>query len=718
MLFAFSSYRCKKRSAPIGRKKKGRSQNRRTTSAMTNPQSKRKRFQWTEASMTAACAAVSNGSMSQRHAAKCHGVPRATLQKILDGKTYCGAKPGKKPVLKEQEIKLVDYAVQRASLGIGFGKKQFFDYATKLAAKHKYKFKNGKPSEKWWRLLKKRHDRMRLRRPEPTAAVRHMCMDRSKVGSYFKSLEGLLQKTALSDKPQHVWNMDETGVQLEHKPRRILAQKGTKYLHARTSGNRETITVIACVNAAGDKIPPHIIAKETTSRALHGFDLRSAPEGSTWSVSSTGWTKQGIAQLWFEKSFLPNIGKERPQILILDGHDSHNFVEFIELAQENQIEIVELPAHTSHWLQPCDRTLFKPFKDAYNNYCQELMNAFPGTVISHSNFCGLLAKAWEKAITTANAQSGFRACGIFPFNPEQIPEEAYLPNTLYATENEANTAGRSQPTETMLPEVGEQTVNCLDEVTAEDDVSLIGSIDTSHLLQMEEMDTSIANINVSFSDFDHVTTDQPNNTTTANTVGQPQPCPPDLALHAVEVSLRPEKLDQYREAYVKNMHLLNDHIYVTWKSYRDQCSMQESARPTVDDQIQPHDPTCASFETVLTNSTSLSLAAENDAMEIQAQPYDPTCSYQSSVQAHSTPRSAMQILEPISVNKLTTDEPDSDSDILVMPKPHIRKKSVRKQQDKFFILTSAEAYAAKVRQKEEKRRQKSKRNSGKKNGRN
>ena len=96
-------------------------------------------------------------------------------------------------------------------------------------------------------------------------------------------------------------------------------------------------------------------------KALHGFDIQSAPEGATWSVSQSGWTKQGTARLWFEKAFLPNIGPERPQILVLDGHDSHNFVELIEVAMENQIEIVELPTHTSHWLQhvivPCSSRL-------------------------------------------------------------------------------------------------------------------------------------------------------------------------------------------------------------------------------------------------------------------------------------------------------------------------------------------------------------------------
>jgi len=65
-----------------------------------------------------------------RHAAKEFSVPRSTLQKVIDRKTHIGSKPGKKPLLgNELETNLVDYAVDRAAMGIGFGKKQFFEYA-------------------------------------------------------------------------------------------------------------------------------------------------------------------------------------------------------------------------------------------------------------------------------------------------------------------------------------------------------------------------------------------------------------------------------------------------------------------------------------------------------------------------------------------------------------------------------------------------------------
>ena len=130
--------------------------------------------------------------------------------------------------------------------------------------------------------------------------------------------------------------MDETGVSMSHKPGKVVAQKGTKTVQGK-AGSRETITVIACVNAEGSTTPPHFIMLGKTRRSLQGYGIEEIPRESAikhanFSVSDSGWTKDGIARLWFDKTFLPYIGNERPQILVFDGHGSHNNVEFIEMA--------------------------------------------------------------------------------------------------------------------------------------------------------------------------------------------------------------------------------------------------------------------------------------------------------------------------------------------------------------------------------------------------
>ena len=60
---------------------------------------------------------------------------------------------------------------------------------------------------------------------------------------------------------------------------------------------------------------------DTLNNLWQCFETEFAPEGSTWSVRDGGRTKQGISILWFKEAFLPRTGPDRPQLLILDGHD-------------------------------------------------------------------------------------------------------------------------------------------------------------------------------------------------------------------------------------------------------------------------------------------------------------------------------------------------------------------------------------------------------------
>ena len=53
---------------------------------------------------------------------------------------------------------------------------------------------------------------------------------------------------------------------------------------------------------------------------------------------------------------------------------------------------------------------FGPMKRYYNEAYQQLMNDYPGVVVSKSNFCTLFSEAWEKLMSENNIKSGFRAC--------------------------------------------------------------------------------------------------------------------------------------------------------------------------------------------------------------------------------------------------------------------------------------------------------------------
>jgi hypothetical protein len=52
-------------------------------------------------------------------------------------------------------------------------------------------------------------------------------------------------------------------------------------------------------------------------------------------------------------------------LLILNGHGNHVTLETIGLAKEFGLDMITLPSHTSHALEPLDVSCFEPFKTTF-----------------------------------------------------------------------------------------------------------------------------------------------------------------------------------------------------------------------------------------------------------------------------------------------------------------------------------------------------------------
>ncbi|CAG2241848.1 unnamed protein product [Mytilus edulis] len=436
---------------------------------------------------------------------------------------------------KEDEGKLVEYAEKRASLGIGFGKKTYLRYAGQLAQKKGINFKNKIPSDKWWRLHKKRFpDTLSLRKPEATAAIRHKQMNPENVGSYFDALKETLLKHQLMNSPEKIWNMDETYLPLSVDSEKVLTRKGARHVQSKT-GFRESVTLIACANAAGSILPPHVIVKGK-QKELYNLGTPKMP-------------LQGLAELWFTSLFLPSIGPARPQVLIFDGHNSHNHVELLGIARQNNVEFVELPAHTSHWLQPLDRTYFGPLKTNW----RQTLNSFTaetGCPITHGRFFHLFNKTWtETNLDITKIINGFKCTGIYPFNEHAIPAEAFLPNTIYVAEAVDTT---SAATETYPCDNTITSDALIEEVSNEE--SLFEVMDLGITVDDSGVISSTSTLGVPAG------TSIPTNLT-------PSACPPELALSALECSFSLQKREQYEQAFIHGKNL-KEKVYETWKHYK------------------------------------------------------------------------------------------------------------------------------------------------------
>ena len=101
---------------------------------------------------------------------------------------------------------------------------------------------------------------------------------------------------------------------------------------------------------------------------------------------------------------------------MLDNHESRFSIPVIDLAKASGVHMVTLVPHSSHKLQPLDRTVYGPFKNSMNGEMGNWMAANPGQHITIYEMASFVHQALLQSATRKNIVSGFNATGIFPFN--------------------------------------------------------------------------------------------------------------------------------------------------------------------------------------------------------------------------------------------------------------------------------------------------------------
>ena len=79
------------------------------------------------------------------------------------------------------------------------------------------------------------------------------------VNHWFNILEETVKKLGIEDRPDLIWNSDESGLPSEPKKCKVISLKGQKTLQIVTGSDRENTTVLAAVSASGKTFSPLII---------------------------------------------------------------------------------------------------------------------------------------------------------------------------------------------------------------------------------------------------------------------------------------------------------------------------------------------------------------------------------------------------------------------------------------------------------------------------
>ena len=109
----------------------------------------------------------------------------------------------------------------------------------------------------------------------------------------------------------------------------------------------------------------------------------------------------------------------RRRLLLTDGHSSHLTARFIAFCLEKAIDLVVLPPHSSHILQPLDVAVFSPLKTYLSNETDRLARLNLSR-ISKIEWTAAFIEARRRAFSSSNICAGFRKAGIYPPSPIEV----------------------------------------------------------------------------------------------------------------------------------------------------------------------------------------------------------------------------------------------------------------------------------------------------------
>lgn len=312
-------------------------------------------------------------------------------------------------------------------------------------------FKNNRPGNDWFVTFCDRH-RLSLKKPENLEAVRRKATsDPFIIFEFYDLLQSQIEKLDLQDKPDNIYNLDETYFSFDPSRIKAVGVKGEKFHRNIQGSGRENITVLACVSAGGNLLPPLFVfqANNLWSSWKGNNDLPN----TFYACSEKGWMTANIFQDYFYK--FCTLVKERPLLLIFDGHLTHLDVGTIEKAKSENITIIKLPAHTTDLLQPLDKCCFRPLKILWD---KELISwqTENQRKLTKSEFVDLLCKIWHNGMTSDTIMAGFRSTGIYPPNRNKYPVSRLDPEKLVRYNEKANKEKTSNTVNENVPSSSSQ----------------------------------------------------------------------------------------------------------------------------------------------------------------------------------------------------------------------------------------------------------------------
>ena len=373
---------------------------------------------------------------SVREAARTNNVTHTTLLRRMNGGKSTAASREPQQILTNPEENALAECITRLAL-VGHPPKHAFIRelaeeirSSRLQAQNPQNDSYPVPfpiGDSWVQRFIHRHFELETACSQTIEAARIQEVTKEGLDRWFNEFEKTIKEKNI--RIEDMYNMDETGfgigvVQASYV---IINKESKKRYHAHP-GRQEWASVVECICADGESLPPFLILK---GEKVTSSWIPTAALDLNWhfGASQKGWTTNEHGFQWLVRVFNPitrqKLGdnKDRTRLLICDGHDSHISAKFVAHCIENNIYLFLLLPHSSHLLQPLDVGVFSPLKSAVSANLDQLIRVGI-TRLEKVEWVESYIRARPNAFTEKNIRAGWRHSGLAPTNRHkhfQIP---------------------------------------------------------------------------------------------------------------------------------------------------------------------------------------------------------------------------------------------------------------------------------------------------------
>jgi hypothetical protein len=351
--------------------------------------------------------------------AKAHNLPYQRLRRLYRNQpTRSDRKPNNYRLSDTQDLALERYLDAIDAIGFGIHRGLVAQQAYAML-EEAYDGVDERPpplGRNWSRRWLRSHPKYKRVKAKPIEVMRKLAQQPEALRLWFDKLKEWKNEHSIHD--CDFYNMDETGCRIGVATNQYLYSKNGRTIFIPNANNRELVTLVECVSADGEAIPPMVIDKAATVMEHWVMDV---PDGYLTAVSESGYSNDDLALSWLKHFNKMTIKRTRGawRLLLVDGHASHATREFITYAQDSHIQVYSLPPHTTHLLQPLDVGCFQPLK-WYHGRCLDWAARTGSKDISKADFMATLCELRGLTFTRNTIGSGWRRTGLAPYNPELV----------------------------------------------------------------------------------------------------------------------------------------------------------------------------------------------------------------------------------------------------------------------------------------------------------